>query len=523
MDRNAPKCDGPRFPWLLLAFVPLLAACWTATALRHDNLERQGIDIVHHARMIHELQSAEHDAEAIARSHHAAYPRGSHRFAALFLPVFKGNAIQAMRCAALVALLVMLVAQYTLLRQFLAPAHALLTLVAWQTVCAQAQVADVNHFLWHGQYNYSRAVGAAALYLILVLLVVPAFSSKGRWLNDVAAVLLAVFALACHTGPGAIAFGTLGVYYLFALRAGQLARGIVGLVLTTLAGVGMVLGAGVCRYMTSYAGSDGWLPVSLWPLLMLWLPTWIAVMVMLWGRWSAAKSSAGLEPDFSLVLCCGLLVAGAFQAYLTYGVYVRESIAPYAMKSVLFYTFAFASLLWIYWIGKGVRVMAESNPWIALRRPPAWAVTGLAVVAAAAGLVVMLKKDASRPDYGSERELARVARVVTAHRGDLVDCLYFDPDQPFGSYFINSACLLHSKALLSSKLRRTGSDLNLLLAERGIAALLLPANETPEALFGQALPTTRIGSLLRCDLTELRSQATGAATQNSPLPSSTGP
>jgi hypothetical protein len=504
--------DRPRFPWLLLMAALVFAIGWTAVALRRTNLEQQGIDIVNHALMVRQLAIPGGDSEYWL-GEYATYPHTAHYLAAVFLPLFDGNPIQALRCAALFVLLVMLIAQYGLLRLLLPWAPAVLVLVLWQAACALVNVADVNHFLWQGQYNYSRAVGAAALWLLLLLLARPPL---GGWLHlcsPLPVVLLAAFALACHIAPGAIAFGTLGVFYLLTAwsDSGRRGESLIGLLLTLLAGAGMMFGTRLWQYMVANSGSDGYLPVPIAPLVALAAPTWVGAAVLLWrGRRARSRSSPVVQ-----CVACALLVAGPLQAYLLYKWHFLKTTAPYAVRSVLFYTFALTSLLWISGAVNWLRYRISSVEALWSSRRTRWAATCMAGTALIVGLWVALYKDPVRRYYGIDRDPVQVARDLAEHHEELAGCYYYDPRQVFGSYYATAAGsgMPHSVTLSCLKGLYYEKNWQRLLAEEQVTALLLPAAVDPQDVFGSTVHAQAVGPYWRCDLEPFRTLSATTAKQ----------
>lgn len=479
-----------RSPWPLLAVLTALsvvfAIAWTALALNRNNVDRQGIDIVHHSLILHQL-TVPGGLTQYSLGAFWEYPMGAHEVALLLLPCFDGDAIQAVRCLALISLLVMLLAKWVLLGRIMRPAVALLALAAVQAVFMQARVADLNHFLWEGQYNFSRAVGTAALMVLLVALAAPPCSGRLAWLNDVLRIGLAAYALGCHATPGVIAFCTLGWFYLQELRENGLLPGL--LKLGVLGGAASALYFGTNAFaMMKYASMGGWQPVrGEAALLAGWLPTWLVMSGLgvrqLWrprpGPWSDGVGRAVL---------CGMVASGTLQAYLTLRCQLGQ-VTPYTVKSTLFVTVTMAALVWL----RALVLLLERRPmWTAVWQRQRFC-RGVAVVAAAAavfGMVNMLRRDVQRPYYGAERDPVEIVRVLQASGNPPCDYYYFDPKQPIGSLFVNVAGLHREMAapLAADEVRK-------------LSHVLLPRGEDP-AVLGAGVAAEPYGIFLKCALNQ---------------------
>jgi hypothetical protein len=466
-----------RFPWRALAAATVFAIAWTALMLRHNNVDHQGIDLINHVRMIHQL-AVPHGVTEEALGWLREYPHGSHWLGRLFLPLFGNDAIHAIRAASLLVLMVLLISKWSLLQGRMGPYAALLVLLGWQFLCVRARVADVNHFLWEGQYNYARAVGTAALFLLLVTLALPAPRPWQRWARDLAGLALAGYALMCHASPGVIAFVVFGVACLVRFRQGERWPAATQLALAIGLGLFLVFGAGALA-MARYAAADGWMPVYGRPFLALWLPTWLAALVAL-GRqlWRGERGPWSEGVGFALL--CGMTASGLLQAWLNVQEW-RGACAPYAVKSTLFITF---NLTWLTWAFVAAPPLAR---WWAQRglALPTWgaryAMPTLAIVLAGLALSIFLHKDSHRPWYGSDRDPITVLRRLRPHHTELAGYYYHDPRQPAGSYLASSLALEASLASLSWQTIHD-DGLPALIASGRVRGILLPAGVEEPAL-----------------------------------------
>jgi len=476
-------------PWgallALLSVGLVFSIAWTALALDRNNVDRQGIDIIHHALILHQLTVPGGISEHYL-GHFSRYPMGSHELARLFLPCFGNDTIQALRCAALFSLLTLLAVKWVILRQMMRPAAALLVLITMQALFIPLRVADVNHFLWVGQYNFSRAVGAGALLLLVYGLAVPPFRGRLAWGNDVLWIGLAGYALGCHATPGVIAFGLLGWYYLQDLREQPLRGGLIRLAALGAAAVALFFGTNAFAMM-KYVGEDGWMPVRApWWLFAAWFPTWLVMSCIalsnLWrprpGHWSDGIGRAVL---------CGMVSCGVLQAYLTFSCVLGRA-APYTVKSTLFVTMAMSVLVWVH------ATMLLIHRW----QPPMlqwWdsrrfsqVVRLTAGVAAVVGLVVLLKRDVTRPYYGPDRDPVHVARALGNLREEVEGYMYYDPNQPHGSVFVNTVALNPRVANFTKDAHRAQ-----------LRGILLPRDVGPAQL-NMEVRAVPFGPFLKCEI-----------------------
>lgn len=485
---------APKFPWLWFAVAVIAATVWTAVALTQNNLELQSIDLCHHVMFVDHLQSPWGKAD---REFVGAYPLLSHRVAALWLPLFD-NPIQAVRAAALASLLIMLIAQWFLFRTLMSPAPALIALILWQSLCTNCKLGDVNHFLWDFQYNFSRAMAAAALWVMLLGLVVPPF--RHRVFNLVLLLGLAGFAFRCHIAAGSLALATLGTWCIVQCIRRNWYAGVVGLIALTGMSAGLLIFTDEWRYLASLSHDNGPLPIRHPDLIALWIPTaLIGFEVALRKAYRTLRGQA-LPMDFTVAVLCGLLPAAALQSYMLYGKNISHTIGTYPYNQMLFYTFALATLLWMAGLlailkSWAPQLIARGNSILSL----------LAIASAAWGLYTILEADARRPRPEPDRDPIRVLNALKPLRESFVGHYYYDPALEHASYFVTRAVLgreSHNAPRYRLHLhQRRPWDL---FREPELLGVFLPLTIDPVTIFGPGCPTTRSGDFWRCDLAAFR-------------------
>lgn len=461
-----------RSTFLLSSFIVLFAASWTAWMLPRNNIERQGGDIVHHALIVQELIDPSLPAPAFFKS----YPRLSHQIAAGLSILFDADPIQGMRCVALVALGLMTLFQFELLRSALSWSAAAITLCAWQFVCTTAKVGNINHFLWEGQYNYSRAVGAAAMWLsVLVLAVTRRRQSQGLLFSWLAAI----FAIQCHLVPGVLAFGTIVLHYSLHSHISRSWRPLQSAGLSGVVAVVSCL-TSKSREMAGIAAAGGWLPVALEPLLWIWAPTALLAIGCIVGLRRRSQTELHAVDSSDQVLIAACLTSAALQSALFVGRFVGR-ISDYSYNSALFYTFQFASLWLIHAAATG---LCHWRPDWRIDRYPLAVRRGCQLAAVVAGIFaigVALKRDVRRPYFGEDRDPVHVVRQLHLWSDRIPTILYIDPEQPMSSYFVNLS-IANLDAIAAMKVSdqiRDGFNINKLCADREVHALVLPRAFNP--------------------------------------------
>ncbi|CAN5339980.1 hypothetical protein BH11PLA2_BH11PLA2_37260 [soil metagenome] len=516
-SRYKPSVNDPakplRFPWLwLLATLPA-AGLWTMFILRNNNLEMQAIDLAHHVMFVAHLQTpwGEADPQFVG-----LYPVTSHRVATAWLPVFH-DPVQAIRAASIVTLLVMLVAQWYLLRSQLPASIAMLLMFAWQVLCTHCKLGDVNHYMWDFQYNYSRAVSAAALWVMILAFVVPPF--QNRVFSFFFCLGLATFAFRCHIAAGALALGTLGVWCVVKLIKRDWIIGGGGLVALALTSAALLAFTDEWRYLASLSADNGPMPIrnvvlyrwSVQPdvrtdkhgmtdpeqflgLIDLWIPTAIGGLLF-----ALKRAVTGIPLDLATAVLCGLIPAAVLQGYMLYGKNVTHTVGTYPYNQMLFYTFELSTLFWIVILSPLLKLL----PSTILSRVLAVAVTGW-------GLYAMLETDMKRKKFSDDRDVMAVIRELREHREDFAGHYYYDPDQEIGSYLVTRvvqgpAALKTAEYRLHVHLRQPKK----LLAEPGLKGLFMPGDVDATAIFGDRITPamSHVGSFQRIDFKALPAES----------------
>jgi hypothetical protein len=506
--------DAPSRSWfaslqaafVLLLLAPLLALPLAWLGYSRSHLERQGLDIVNHLVIAHQLTVQDGQTERVL-SEHTRYPASSHRLIVWSSPLFGGDLLLAMRYMAAVTMLALLFLPYVLLCRLVRPLPALVLLLAWHLVCYYLKVDGVNHFVWEGQYNYSRAVGTVAFWLALIALSTRSNSPVGRLALQGLAIACGCFALACHIAPGAVTFGTVMAWQGACWLRERRREHLLGAGCTLLAAGGMLFATDVWVYMAQNASSDGWLPVGSHYLLLVWVPTLLAGLVLYVVRLRSPLESEGAPIE--AVLMAGLLASGGLQAYLTYRMLTSGACAPYAVKSIYFFTFPLAALLLIRWAGQWTSQCLE--------RVPPWIPGSLAI-----GLSVWLGGNIVRADMGLRHQVDYsknhtrkrptkdqlpdgVARQLKGSRGEFVGYYYYDPIQVFGSYYATVVSLdveriaaIQVLDVLSRNANRMTPEVEAELARSGFKGVLLPEDADPARIVPGLGPVVKSGKFWKC-------------------------
>lgn len=497
----------PRFPWAWFGFAILAATMWTAVALTQNNLEMQSIDLCHHAMFVHHLQTP---WSGFDRDFVGAYPLLAHRVATIWMPIFH-NPIQSVRAAALACLLVMYVAQWFLLRTRLSPAWAMLVLVAWQCLCTTCKLGNVNHFLWDFQYNYSRAVSAAALWVMILVFVTP--PSRYRVLNVAVAIGLAAFAFRCHIAAGSLALATCGAWCIVNLLRRAWLPGLSGLIALSLTGAAMLLFTDEWRYLASLSNDNGPMPIRHESLIALWIPTTLFGLGYAFRKAWEAYHGNELTINATTAVLCGLLPAAVLQGYMLYGKNVTHTIGTYPYNQMLFYTFELATLFLVVILFEALPIAkcGRANSQVFHSAPqPRSILVALATIAFAWGLFTILEKDAHRTAVETARDPIVALQELEPFRDQFRGHYYYDPHLEHASYFV-TRCLLGrdsqnaARYRLHCHLRKPGD----LFREPELKGLFVPACFDIDMVVGPACPRERIGSFWKCDLIAYRKTMTG--------------
>jgi hypothetical protein len=514
-ERLRAWCQPGSLPLLaaLLVFAAAFAFCWTALPGRCNMIEHEGYDFVNHTILIHRQA---HPVPASLQGYHGKYPQLSHAVAACFMPVLGDNAIRAMDCATWLVVLGLFAVQWTLLCRLLPAALALAGLVGWQYLRMQTLFGDWNFFTRN--CYFPQAMGTLAVWLQVVVLASTTTPARPRrWLREGVALLLAAFAYGCHIVPGAAAFATLAVVQCSRLLGPDRKGACLRLLLTVLAGAALALGTDQLAVMAGARRDSAALPtVHLW-LLLLWVPTLLAAWAgLVRGRWPGRPLRTD---DQEVVLACALLAVGGLQGYLALEKVLGLSGSFYSANKFFWLTFAYASLLWVCWLSRGVRSLKLPLPPKRLQTilRPAVAVGG--VLLALFALRELLRDDLRRADL---KDISRPAawewgrclletpdplaliRELTLRRGKLASGTYYhDPANPFTALFASVIGLEmnHDVGLRCwSDLSRKGDAIRPIAARGEIGHVLLPRNANPCALFGTGVPAKPAGAFLDCDL-----------------------
>jgi hypothetical protein len=491
----------------------LLAWPWARFGYTHSHLERQGRDVVHHLIIAHQLTVPDGRTEQ-ALGGHVNYPIASHRLTVWAAPLFGGHLLMAMRYVSAATMLALFLLPAAFFCRAFRPLPALLLLLAWHLACYLLKVDGLNHFLWEGQYNYSRAVGTVAFWVALIVLSFPAATARARLAHQGLVIACACFALACHIAPGAVTFGALLAWQAARWALDRRWEYLLGALAALAAAAAMYFGTDVWAYMSRNAGSDGSLPVVWLPCVLVWVPA-LLVGVGLFLR----RPGPGEGADLETPLLAGLLASGALQGYLTFQMLSAGSCAPYAVKSIFFFTFPLASLLLALWGGQLSRRLA----WPPVAKVPAWATAALAVA-----LLTLLVAHALRKDYSLRRDIrartnhprARPRKEALPHeasqrlkalRSTCPGCYYHDPRQPSGSFYATVVGLGLRRAVADecvNLLLREGWELSPAvleeMAQAGVSAVLLPDDLSPAAEAPGLGPAVKVGRFWKCPLSPPR-------------------
>jgi hypothetical protein len=527
-----------RFLFLLFVAGALFAWAWTRFGYTRGNLERQGIDIVHHALMVHAV-SQRGGVTPQSLGIYYEYPLTSHRLAAPALPLFGNDPILAMRFAAMSTIVWLLALQFTLLCRVLPWVRAALVLFLWQWLCWAGLVANSSYFEF-ALFNYSRAVGGLGLWASLVFLTSPVASAWTRILFHILATVAAALALACHIVPGAVAFaGIFGFAVVGLVRERSVDR-LVLLVMALVVGAVMYWGTSVWAMMVHVSGSDGWLPVGPPALLLLWVPVaGVAAFMLLRSLRSRPRTFPDELQDISDGLATTLLAAGSLQALTYVKMVLWGTCAPYAFKSVYYYTFPLAALWGLMWLSLLVARWLPRSSTALLDSLQRWKVPHVLTGAVALAALVLLhhldrglrpfvkaagenarwrdcvvasalrKSDPTKDDGGPRYYPTRdqlpqavattLGQIAAEHQG----WYYYDPNQPFGSFYASVVGLhLDFDTAVFCRERLASGDYAAIEACPEVRGILVPG--TSDQLADPAIPGAPIGRFTEYPLAMVR-------------------
>lgn len=480
-------------PAALLLAIPLGVgwACWVYPT---SHLEGQGIDIVHHAIMVHE-QAREGGPRQAVLGPMWIYPMTSHWLAAGAVP-WCGDPVLALRGAAWVALLWVYTFQLALFRRFSSWPVAVLLLVLMQLVSVYFKVGTINYVMWEGQYNYSRLMGAVGFWGCLYLLTLP---MRGFWSSTactIGALALACFSFQCHLATGVPSLVAIAAYGTLAAME---SRRWVYLLLPGFAAITTLLllrFSGAWQMMSGNANDDGWLPVRL-PVVLGVFATGIALVVL--GRWIRRSVDRREETEEWLqverVLGGALLAVTSLQLLLTYR-FLQGTAAAYAVKTVLFLSVPLALLLLLLWIQ---RIVPRETQ---ISRAGGIGLLALILVVVHVGSIrrydLGLLYDVGIASANSSERRGRVlppldtlpqSILARAHALDFPpNGLYLDPVQPMGSYYLNMVAFRCNHYLCTTAKNRIEKEgTRCVFGHPGVTVVLLPRSADPGQLWGDGI------------------------------------
>jgi hypothetical protein len=467
----------------MLAIAIAFALAWTGLVLTQNNLEMQSIDLCHHVMFVAHLGSPLATADP---AHVGQYPLLSHRLATLLLPLYH-NPIQAVRAVALASLLVMLVCQWHLLRTQLPAGLAMATLFAWQALCTSCKLGDANHFMWDFQFNYSRAVSGAALWLMLVSFAVP--SAKWRGVNLAFAVGLATFAFRCHIAAGSLALATLGVWCCVNVIRKDWLTGLGGLGALAAAAAMLIFGTEEWRYLVSHAAEGGHMPIRHPDLIAMWMPTAVVGAIV-----AISRAATTIPLDLKTITLCGLIPTSLLQAYMLYCKNVTQTIGAYPYNQMLFYTFGLTTLYWFATIAPQLKKYFGGS---------CCNIAG--AIAAGMGLYFLLECDARRPAMPRLQDPLQVANDLQKYHEAFQSHYYYDPQFEHASY-LATRLVLEAQLPLAARYRDHihWSRLKDLYSEPQLKGLFLLDGVDLIKHFGPEHGAETVGRFWRVDLVKYR-------------------
>lgn len=448
-NTHAKMDANERTPWMVFALWAVVALglgiTWVRVIAPGYNLERRGIDLIHHALMIQD-QAKPAGEPALQVSGFARYPQLSHWLASWLMPLVRDDAIRAMRALGFTAILLLFGLQYMLLREQTSVHVALAAVVLWQWLCLEGCFANVNFF--HGTCFFAQAVGMVGFWLALVLAARPfpwADRVDETWLpllSMLGPVLAGWFAYQCHFVPGVVTFGAIWLFAACAWLRQPSWAAAWALGFTTLVPAVIVLSSDQFRYMAASSTADGPIPIRHPWLVLAAIPTAAVGLARLYQDWRSPRLS-----EVERLLIHALLVAGACQSYLAYKWLIQETVAGYCVKKLFFHTFPVAALLWVWWL---LQWSKRWRPWFSNSSFSwsfgSWQARAAWVLVVAAGVyanaVRPLRKDLRGPFALGERDPVQAARLLATQRHELHSGCYFDPQFPGGAVFANVAARL---------------------------------------------------------------------------------
>lgn len=259
------------------------------------------------------------------------------------------------------------------------------------------------------------------------------------------------------------------------------------------------------------------MPLAHLPLLLAWVPV---ALVAAWRQVSAPlmHPDASATRETESALSAFLLAACTLQTYAAIRL-AQGSIAPYAVKSLFYYTFPLALLLLTFWVDRGMQHMGVNfaRTKNVHRR---WCVVLAAVLAIwVVGRPLARDPGLSRKTVAAdESQIQRGPRTVPyahfqapdeadallrARQGIRTGVVYLDPQCPFGAYFVSLSALgqgIHPDDLIHGR----RPDPEKLFSRPDIDEVLLPADVDPVAYLGMSVVVRSNPPWICCDLRSAR-------------------
>jgi len=448
------RTDGLAFTLGLVTLVLLLSFCWTAWILPPFNSEHLGGDAMEHAVMI-EGQSRTNPAERelLLANWAQDYPPLSHWLASRVMPLLEGDAYKAMRFMSCVVVLLLFLFQFQLLRVSLGARAALLVLLLWQMVCYLNNLGNTQYFCV--AYFYAQAVGTVFVWPALIVFSRPVLSRSGQFWHGAGGILFAACAYLCHIVPGAIVFGALGLFTLVRLLNRPNRDDGIRLALLAVIGLLVLVGSGGLKYMGGVRNYQATAPLKNYLILVSWVPTVLLALIWSCRHWRGVGQGDWPARIRDVVLCL-LVTAGCLQAYCAFEWAVLGWSASYPVLKLFYILFPFSSLLGFLWASHWLQRTPVLSRWQTYLSAKAGSVpahrVAIMTYGVSVGLLVFLqmkvfvKNELLGSSPPSERQPALVAHQfeqrlraaqamgIEKERSDL---LYFDPEFPLASTFVN--------------------------------------------------------------------------------------
>lgn len=490
---NSPGRTGNALQLLSASAVVMLALIAVALWLLPPyNSEYRG-DLPHHALMLSERLVPDCPSR-----YDAPYPKGSYLLSSLVLPFCDLDPYRAIRATSIGLVGALLCCQFFLIRRFVGWQKAVVILFAWQWLCFETKTGNQNFF--YGAYFYSQATGTVAVWLALLLYCSPSSRWITMFLQRTVAALLVIYSCQCHLVPTLVGFSA-----LLLLAGAELFRrrnwsALFELLAVMGVSAGTLYASRQLTYMNGCSTADGGLPIRNLPLLVLWVPTALAVAIA-WARQTLLRKPTSLYDQREVPLYALLIASGVIQGYCFYRYAYCSTMAPYAVKKLFFYTFPAASLLWILWVQ---RLLApQLGHWLSTASGRIDWFSRLKVVAALGLLGVALVQNYKEcvvdelkfPRTSIDDSPAAIARYLWEERKAMPPAAYFDPQFPHASLYVTVAGLDQplGSAYLCQKLAAKELSAGAFVSQCGIKELIVPARVPSKDLFERTVVGQSIG------------------------------